>query len=115
MKRQITCIVCPRGCALTVETSGTEITVTGNTCPKGEKHAIAECMNPVRVITSTVRVRNRKDTMVSVKTTAPVPRGKMFAVMKLIRAVHADAPIAVGDVILPHVFDTEIIATKAIE
>ena len=40
MERKITCIICPRGCAMTAEIQGETVTVTGNTCPKGEEYAI---------------------------------------------------------------------------
>lgn len=114
MKRNLTCIICPRGCSLTAEITGDTITVTGHTCPKGEKYAIDECTNPVRTVTSTVRVGNRTDTMVSVKTAAPVPKGNMGDVMTMLRKVTVQAPVAIGDVILTDVFGTEVVATKAI-
>ena len=114
MKRQITCIVCPRGCIMTAEIDGKTITVTGHTCPKGEKHAIGECTNPVRSLTSSIRVSNREDTMVSVKSADPVPKEKMFEIMTMIRSACANAPIAIGDVLIDNVFGTRIIATKEI-
>lgn len=89
--------------------------VTGFTCPKGEKYAIDECTNPVRTVTSTVRVSNRKDTMVSVKTAAAVPKGSMMDVMALLRQTSVEAPVAIGDVILTDVFGTTVVATKAID
>ena len=34
-KRELTCIVCPLGCAVTVEMEGTEIlSITGHTCKR---------------------------------------------------------------------------------
>ena len=39
MKRELTCIICPIGCQLTVEKTDDEIKVSGNTCPRGEKYA----------------------------------------------------------------------------
>ena len=114
MKRNITCVVCPRGCSMVAEIEGDQITVTGNACPRGEAHAIGECTNPVRSLTSVVRVSNREDTMVSVKSAAPVPKGKMFEIMERIRAVSVEAPVAIGDVILPDVYGTSIVATKEI-
>lgn len=110
MKKQITCIVCPRGCLMTAERNGDAITVTGNACKRGEKHAIGEFTNPVRTVTSTVRVSNRQDTMVPVKTAAPIPKGEMFALMKKIRSATAKAPVKIGDVILADVFGTDVIA-----
>ena len=114
MKRQITCVVCPRGCGMTAEICGSEIKVTGHACPRGEKHAIGECTNPVRSLTSIVRVSNREDTMVSVKAAAPVPKGKMFEIMELIRKTSVEAPVAIGDVIIDNVCGTRIVATKEI-
>ena len=115
MKRNITCVVCPRGCAMVAEIEGDQITVTGNACPRGEAHAIGECTNPVRSLTSIIRVSNREDTMVSVKSASPVPKGKMFEIMELIRAASVEAPVAIGDVILSDVFGTDIVATKEIQ
>lgn len=114
MKRQITCVVCPRGCLLTAEVSGDQVTVTGHACPRGEKHAVAECINPVRSLTSIVRVSNREDTMVSVKSADPVSKGKMFEIMELIRNASVAAPVHIGDVVLDDVFGTQIVATKTI-
>lgn len=114
MKRTITCVVCPRGCTMTADIEGDKITVTGHSCPRGEAHAIGECTNPVRSLTSIVRVTNREDTMVSVKSAAPVPKGKMFEIMEQIRAAGVEAPVKIGDIIIPNVYGTDIVATKEI-
>ena len=114
MKRTITCIVCPRGCTMTAEIEGEKVTVTGNSCPRGEKHAIEECTNPVRTLTSTVRVSNREDTMVSVKSAAPIPKEKMAEIMEKIRAASVEAPVSIGDVILTDIYGTDIVAKKEI-
>ena len=68
----------------------------------------------MRTVTSTVRVENREDTMVSVKTAAPIPKEVIFTVMARIRAARVNAPVKIGDVILPDVFGTQIVATKNI-
>ena len=115
MKRNLICIICPRGCAMTVEGEGNELTVTGNTCPKGKQYAIDECTHPMRTVTSTVRVTNRQDTMVSVKTAAPVPKDSIFKVMERIRATTVEAPVKAGAVLVADVFGTDVIATKSIE
>lgn len=114
MKREITCIVCPRGCRMTADIQGETITVTGHTCPRGEKHAIDEILHPVRSLTSIVRVSNRRDTMVSVKSAAPVPKGEMFTIMEKIHATTVEAPISIGDVIIEDVCGIQIIATKEV-
>ena len=112
MKKQLTCILCPRGCSLTV--TG-ELSVTGNACPRGEKYAIEESTNPVRTVTATVRVANRKDTMLSVKTETPVPKEKMMDVMALLRSMTVTAPISIGAVIVEDILGTKIIATQKVD
>lgn len=114
MKRDLTCIICPRGCALTAEISENSVTVTGHTCPKGEEYAINECLHPMRTVTATVRVSNRHNTMVSVKTEQPVPKERMMDVMALLRQTQIQAPVAIGDVVISDVFGTKIVITKDI-
>jgi CxxC motif-containing protein len=113
-KKHYVCIACPRSCRLTVWEEGGEIKVEGATCKRGEKHAIGECTNPIRTVTSIVRVSNREDTMLSVKSETPIAKGKLFAAMELIRAASVNAPVAIGDVILPDVFGARIVATREV-
>jgi CxxC motif-containing protein len=54
MKKEFVCINCPRGCMLTVDTETLE--VKGNSCPRGEAYGKAEVTNPVRTVTSTVKI-----------------------------------------------------------
>lgn len=114
MTRNITCIICPRGCSMTAEITDAGVQVCGYSCDRGKDYAVAECTNPVRTVTATLRVSNRPDTMVSVKTAAPVPKVRMLDVMALLRQTAVQAPIAIGDVLLTDIFGTQIIATKAI-
>ena len=114
MERKITCIICPRGCAMTANIQGEKVTVTGNTCPKGQEYAVNECLHPVRTVTATVRVANRPNTMVSVKTENPVPKDQMMDVMASLRQTTVNAPLAIGDVVLYNVCGSNIIVTKEI-
>ena len=114
MKRELICIICPRGCSLCAEINGQQVTVSGNSCPKGQEYAINECINPVRTVTATVRVSNRHNTMVSVKTAAPVAKDKMMDVMAALRNTQIEAPVQIGDVILKNICGSDIVVTKAI-
>lgn len=115
MKRELTCIICPRGCSLTVDIEGETVKVMGNGCPRGEKYAIDECTDPTRTVTSTVRVSNRENTMVSVKTAEPIQRSRIFEAMELIRQASVEAPVKIGEVIIENVCGADIIATKDID
>ena len=68
----------------------------------------------MRTVTSIVRVSNRVDTMVSVKTSAPIPKEHIFDAMEIIRNLTAEAPVHMGDILCPAVFGADVIATKDI-
>lgn len=114
MKRDLTCIICPRGCSLCADIQENQVTVIGNACPKGQEYAINECTNPVRTVTATVRVSNRHNTMVSVKTSVPVAKNKMMDVMKVLRETRVEAPISIGNVILKNICGSDIVTTKTV-
>ena len=99
---------------MTAEIQGETVTLTGNTCPKGEEYAINECLHPVRTVTATVRVANRPNTMVSVKTETPVAKDQMMDVMAALRKTEVNAPVAIGDVVLENVCGSRVIITKEI-
>ena len=48
---ELTCIVCPMGCRITVENAGGEYRVSGNTCKRGETYAIQAITCPMRTLT----------------------------------------------------------------
>lgn len=114
MKKNMICIICPKGCSLQAEIAGDVVNTIGNACPRGAKYAENECLHPVRTVTATVRVANRPDTMVSVKTAQPVAKGKMPEVMAALRSTQVNAPLQIGDVILENIYGSDIIATKTI-
>ena len=115
MKQTLTCIICPRGCALTAEVTDGNVSVTGHTCPKGAEYAVNEVLHPMRTVTSTIRVANRKNTMVSVKTSSAVPKEKMMAIMAALRTTTVNAPIFIGQPLLENIEGSTIIATKKID
>lgn len=116
-KREFTCIGCPMGCALQVEIeNGCIISVTGNTCKRGEEYAKKECTNPTRIVTSSVKVEGGNLNMVSVKTERDIPKEKIFDVLKQLKGIAVEAPVHTGDIILKDAAGTgvNIIATKEI-
>lgn len=116
--RKLTCISCPMGCPLTVEMNGDEVvSVTGNTCKRGDVYARKEVTNPTRIVTSTVKVIGGSADMVSVKTKEDIPKGKIFDCVKALKGVEVTAPVHIGDVVIANVADTgvDIVATKNVE
>ena len=116
-KKELICIGCPLGCPITVEISqGKVLSVTGNTCPNGDKYARKEVTDPRRTVTSTVAVTGGEVPVVSVKTASDIPKNKIFAIMEQLNDVHIAAPVQIGDVILKNVADTgvDVVATRTV-
>ena len=79
-KRELTCIGCPMGCALTASLeAGKVVSVEGYTCKRGRDYGEKECTNPMRTVTSSVPVTGGAIAMVSVKTASDIPKGKIQA------------------------------------
>lgn len=95
------------GCLLTVEiTDGAVTRVTGNMCPRGEEYAKTECVNPVRTLTTTVRVANGDP--LPVRSAKPLPKALLFDCMAVLRTVSVSAPIEEGTVIVKDICGTGI-------
>ena len=108
---ELTCIVCPIGCALRVEQNddGEVVSVTGNTCPRGAKYGKDEVLHPVRTLTTTVRASNT-DRLLPVKTDRPIPKEKLFEAMEKVNSLSVKAPIRIGDVLLDDLFGAKLVA-----
>ncbi|MCR4397749.1 MAG: DUF1667 domain-containing protein [Firmicutes bacterium] len=97
----VTCIICPNSCRISVsrpEGGGAPV-IRGAECSKGISYAIEELDNPVRVLTSTVRVEGGTHRVVPVRTTSPIPKAKIGDCMKYIDSLAVSAPVAAGDVL----------------
>ena len=112
---QFNCTTCPSECLLTVEVehdaNGAVVevrSVTGNSCPRGDKFAHQELTCPMRVLTTTVAVSGGDETLLPVRTAEAIPLALHAQTMDLIRGLVVKAPIRMGDVILPNLLDTNI-------
>ena len=109
-KREMVCVSCPMGCAITVELDDNNevISVTGNTCPRGDKYSRQECTNPERMLTSTVKVEGGRLPVVPVKSASPIPKEMLFDAMKEVNKVTLKAPVTFGDVAVKNILGTGI-------
>lgn len=118
------CTTCPSECLLTVEVErGADgavaevCSVTGNNCPRGDKFAHQELTCPMRVLTTTVAVSGGNEALLPVRTADAIPLALHAQAMNFIRGVVVEAPIRMGDVVLPNLLDTgtDLIASMDIE
>lgn len=102
----VTCVICPRGCSISVEWenipvdsasgegSKKVVNVTGYSCPRGLKYATAEVIHPERVLTSTVRVKNGSLTLLPIRSATPIPKESMIKAMETISSTVIDVASA---------------------
>ena len=114
-QKELICIGCPMGCPVMVEMDGGEIvSVSGNTCPRGDAYARKEVTNPTRIVTSTVKAEGGLVEMISVKTKEDIPKDKIFDCVRALKGITVKAPVHIGDVILADVAGTgvDVVATR---
>lgn len=126
--QEIICIVCPKGCHLQVDENN-DFAVTGSACEKGIDYGRNELQNPVRVLTSMVKIAaggggagaagagGAGDIVrCPVRTDGSIPKALLSDAMKLIDAVELTAPVNVGDVVIANILGTgvDVIATRTL-
>ena len=115
-KKELICINCPLGCAITAQLeNGEVVSVEGYTCKRGETYAKQELTAPTRMVTTTVKLSGGG--MLPVRTASPVPKRSVRSVVYALKGIVAGRPAAVGDVILENAAGTgiDIIAAKTVK
>ncbi|MBQ9825295.1 MAG: DUF1667 domain-containing protein [Solobacterium sp.] len=117
-EKELICVNCPMGCRLTVTMEGKEVlSVKGNTCPRGEAYARQECVQPMRILTSTVRILNGTHRVLPVITEKEIPLELMEQAMAEVREITVNAPVEVDTVILENIAGTgvNLIASRSLK
>lgn len=116
-ERNITCIVCPIGCKILIKTDGTQFEIVeGNKCKRGIEYARSEALDPRRMLTTSVLINDGEWPLASVKSSKPVPKEKLFSVLKEIGGTAVKAPVNSGQIIIKNAANTgiDIVATKTV-
>lgn len=110
---KFTCIMCPIGCALSVEEDKGQMKVSGNGCKKGEQYGKQEFTSPKRFVTSLIITKN--DRIISCKTNNEVPKSKIFDVLNEIKTIMVDCKVCIGDILIHDVcgiIGVDIVVTR---
>ena len=118
--KKMTCIVCPMGCQIEAEldAEGHVVSVTGNTCKRGENYARTELTDPRRTLTSTIRLfGSETERFLPVKTDGGIPKAKLFDAMDVLKTVTAKVPVKRGDVLIENFLSegVSLVAGKTVE
>ena len=115
--RELTCIVCPKGCQMRVSMQDGQITeITGNTCRRGAEYAGREVTHPVRTVTGTVRLYGGRVSVLPVKTAKEIPKELVMDCARALAQASVQAPVRMGDVVIADFAGTgtDIVATRSV-
>lgn len=116
MTKELVCILCPLGCRVKVEVSGTKVgKVLGIRCKKGAEYAKQEISRPTRILTTTVKTGLPDQPLVPVRSDRAVPKDMLMACMKEIAKCKVDGPVQMGQVVIKGILglDADIIACRS--
>ncbi len=99
-QKNITCIVCPRGCMLSLSVDGDSVVISGYACAKGEVYGRQEAIEPLRSLTTTVRTLNPAVPRLPVRTDAELPLRLLLGAMDEINKITVDRAVRRGEVLL---------------
>ena len=102
---EITCIMCPVGCTLTVTKKGNEVTVKGNGCPRGEIYGKNEITTPKRMVTT---IKKYKDGTISLKTSEPIDKNLVTICLKEINNAKEPKNIKPGEIFIKNILSTNV-------
>ena len=106
-KKHFVCVVCPVGCEIdVVHDGGRIISMEGNKCEKSEEFVSQELIEPMRILTTTVRIQGSKWPVVPVRTDKAVPKRLFPRIMKRLGRTKLQAPVNMLDVVVRDVGHT---------
>lgn len=115
---EMTCIVCPIGCRLTVHRRDDgSLDVSGNRCKRGAAYAEEEFRDPRRMVTGTVAVAGGRVHRLPVKSSASVPVNLIPKFLNAMYELRVSAPVERGTVLAEDLAGTSLnlIATMSVE
>jgi len=108
MNKRIICIACPRGCSLTVSGSGDELLIEGNQCRKGLDYGRQEVLQPLRMLTTTVKTTNPDSPRLPVRLSREIPREKLRESMRIINGFTAELDCSPGDILVTGILEGDV-------
>ncbi|MBI9109412.1 MAG: DUF1667 domain-containing protein [Spirochaetales bacterium] len=117
MKKEFTCIVCPVSCNLVVEDTDGVLSVSNNQCKRGMRFGENEFKNPMRMLTTTVKITGSTVKRMPVISSDEIPKDRLFELVEMLYKVTLKSPIQRGGIVLKNIGNTgvDIIATRTIK
>ena len=106
-KEHFTCVICPIGCEIDVELQDSDVvSIEGSKCAKGKDFVSQELEEPMRILTTTIRIEGAKWAMLPVRTDRPIPKRLLFRVIEELASIELRAPVKMADVVIGDIAGT---------
>jgi len=113
------CIICPVSCPVEVEWTNEDgvISIKNHLCKLANDYVASELFDPRRTMTTSMPVDGGDWPLVSVRTNPPLPKDRMLEAMDEIIGRRVQAPVKVGDVLIPDLLGTgsDVVATRNVK
>jgi CxxC motif-containing protein len=116
-KKHFVCVICPIGCEINVVHDGDKIvSMEGNKCDKAQEFVRQELIEPMRILTTTVRLGGARLPVIPVRTDKPVPKRLFPRMLRQLKGIELQAPVNMLDVVVENIAGTggNIIATRTV-
>ncbi len=115
MIKEMICDKCDKKCILKIDKYTDKINVKGNLCNIGIESAELEINNNKDILTTLVRIKGSKHTVVPVKSTKALDKNIWVECSKALSRIYVGAPIRQGDIVCKNILNTgvDIICTKS--
>jgi len=114
-KEHFTCVICPIGCEIDVELQDSDVvSIEGSKCAKGKEFVLQELEEPMRILTTTIRIEGAKWAMLPVRTDKPIAKRLLFRVIEELASIELRAPVKMSEVIIGDIAGTgaNVVATR---
>ena len=114
---EYTCIVCPRSCHICIEKVEDGWSIEGNQCKRGQTYAINEMTDPMRMLTTTVRIIGAGLNRIPVITNGEIPKVSIQKALKELYDLTITAPVRCDEVVLEDLVGTgvSVLAARSLE
>ena len=112
--KQLTCIICPISCRVSVLQTDSGFEFSGNRCGRGVEFAELELTAPRRQLTTTVRTVFPDMPVLPVRTSGEVPKRIIPGIIKALAEITVTERIGIGGTVAPDILGSgcDIIATS---
>ncbi|MEW9095829.1 MAG: DUF1667 domain-containing protein [Clostridiaceae bacterium] len=118
LEKTVVCTTCPLECTLKLTINNDAIeSISGNKCSRGIDYAKLEFIDPQRVFTSTLLIKdNDREALLPIRSSKPISKKLFKEIIEIINKTEVNPPIKMGDIIIHNILNSgiNIVASRTI-